>query len=326
MKRTLMLSLGVVLVAAGCGYDELCWRGNCSTQPQNCNETCNEYGCYMDCGGGYPVSPDAGYYPCEDPYCGNSNGNGGPYPVGDAGVGPGPSYPYCSSDAECYSGEACVDGWCTWQPTEWCESAADCAEGQVCSVGNVCATIVEDCPLTDACLADPEGYTPEWMGIDPYYIGAIEGNGFTGRIDLIVDFYEDHLYGEAQAHVTLVDQGYTEFLDLIVTGSRDGSLLDGQIVERWSDPRRFDATFGGELISASLITTNVTVITDQDCLQFTVQLHRISPCGCVPGQCTADVECDEGQLCVAGACQVPCATNCDCPSGQFCDAGFCALP
>jgi hypothetical protein len=219
-----------------------------------------------------------------------------------------------------------VDGWCQWQPTEFCETAADCGDGQVCSVGNACVAIVEDCPLTDACLADPEGYTPEWMGIDPYYVGELDAPGFSGRIDLIVDFYSDHFYGEAQAHVTLVEQGYTEYLDLIVTGSRDATLLDGQIVERWADPRRFDATFQGELISASLITTNVTVVTDQDCLLFTVQLHRISPCGCVPGQCTADTDCADGELCVDGACRWPCETNCDCPSGQFCDAGFCATP
>jgi len=318
MKRTTMLILGVVLVATGCGYDELCWRGNCSSEPRQCDNYCDEYGCYEVCGSDNSNG---------DPW-GNSNGNGVPWDNSNnnGNGGPGPSYPYCQGDWECYPGETCVDGWCEWLPTEYCEASTDCPEGQVCGVGNLCLQTVPDCPLTDECLADPEGYTPEWMGIDPYYVGQIEGNGFTGRIDLIVDFYSDHLYGDARAYVTQVEQGYTEFLDLIVTGDRNGALLDGQIVERWADPRRFDATFVGELISASLITTNVTVCMDQGCLQFTLQLHRISPCGCTPGQCTLDEECDEGQLCDGGACKVPCATNCDCPSGQFCDAGFCTLP
>ena len=165
------------------------------------------------------------------------------------------------------------------------------------------------------------------MGIDPLYVGEATAQGMTARIELMVDFYDDHLYGEARASVTL-DEGWgDEFVELIVTGDRNGADLEGQFVERWAQPRRFDAVFTAQLITASEIVGTATVSSDDGTLTVPFHLYRISPCGCDLAACTQPSDCPPEHECEQGVCQPGCAQECcqdaDCGADERCENNVC---
>lgn len=231
-----------------------------------------------------------------------------------------------SHDGGCYDDDwddYTDDGWDDWD-NGWCLSSADCPAGQVCHPGDFCVPVVDDCPLTDECLGDPEGYTPEWQGIDPLFVGSFAGDGFSGRVELLIDFYEDHLYGEAQLVLQRDAEPWSEFYWVTVTGSRDGAHLEGQIVDPNAWERTFDATFEAELDTASRIAGNVMVACDQGTFSVAFELQRTSPCGCeqAPG-CQANADCPPGQICLEGECLGICFADSDCDSGQVCQEHEC---
>ncbi|MBN2498298.1 MAG: hypothetical protein JXR96_27150, partial [Deltaproteobacteria bacterium] len=235
------------------------------------------------------------------------------------------SDPCCGYGYGCYEDPACPYG----EPCEysgWCESDADCAMGQVCHPNSYCVEVVEGCPLTDECLGDPEGYTPEWQGIDPLFVGSFSGDGVQGRVEVMLDFYEDHVYGEAQGLARLDRNGYDEWFQVTVTGIRDRDQLQGQIVDATGYERVYDATFEARLLSASEISGSATVSSDEGSLEVSFHLFRTSPCGCEP-DCRFDADCPDGQACEEGRCvdepQVGCQHSSDCQAGQVCLDGQC---
>lgn len=301
MKRILGLSFTVLLLGAGCG--DLCFSDDCV-------DVCNG----GECNGSSVCSP----------YGDNTNGNcycDGPdcYPYDQ--------YPWCESDRDCYEDEQCVEGECQWDEPTWCFGSYECPEGQICSLSNECREMVLDCPLTDECLADPEGYVPDWAGIDPLYMGEATGDGITARLELLVDFYEDHFYGEAVAEVLNWGSGW---LSLIITGDRTGAQLDGMIIDRDAGERWFDATFEAQLVTASEIIGTVQVSSDDGTFTLDLHLWRISPCGCDTTACTANTDCPPDHICQDGACIQGCTQECcadtDCPAGQECQNNQCVDP
>lgn len=300
MKRILALSFAVALVGTGC--DNFCFGDSCEA----------------DCSWGS----------CGTPACtGNGNSNCGTCDGWDCN--PHWNYPFCDTDADCFEGERCSGGECRWDDPTWCDTNQDCPEGQICSLSYECEEAVSGCPLTDECLADPEGYTPDWVGIDPVYMGTASGGGIDVRIEFLVDFYDDHLYGEA---VVLVEgaQNGQPWMNLIVTGDRSGAQIDGQVLDRDAAERWFDATFSGELLSSSEIVGTVTVATDDGTFQLIFHLFRTSPCGCDVTPCAADSDCPSGQSCQNGSCVEGCIEECcadsDCPSGYSCQNNACVPP
>lgn len=293
MKRflfpTLVATLVALLVAPGCGWMEnFCDEDNCGDIHSG------------DCSGG------------------NDNGC----------WEPANTWNECRDDTDCFPDEQCIENECVWEDHTYCWSDEDCLDGQICNLSFLCVDKVMDCPLTDECLADPDGYTPEWVGIDPVYVGEATGEGITARVEMLIDFYDDHLYGEAVAMVDMGEGWVSEWIYLTVTGSRSGANLDGQIVEQNVTPRRFDATFTAELLSASEIVGTVSVASDQGNFTFSLHLYRTSPCGCDPtNQCTENADCPADHECVDGQCVEVCAEECcdnaDCPADHECVEGQC---
>jgi cysteine-rich repeat protein len=343
----LPLAFAAVLATGGCGYGELCFGDRC--EPEGDYGDCGPWGCSLCPEGGYNGN---GHCIPQDCWCdGLGNDNCACASVGVCGDGIIEGAEQCE-DGNTLAGDGCsADCRLEAEPT-WCESSADCGAGRVCSAWNECHDMVTGCPLTEECLADPEGYTPDWMGVDPLYMGEASGAGISARMELLVDFYTDHFYGDALAVVQTGGFG-EEILDLIVTGNRDASALDGQVVERHAQPRRFDAVLTAELVTASEIVGEVTVATDQGTFTLAFHLYRISPCGCDPaapctvsadcpashrceaGSCVPDCEppagseccdnvnCPAGDECVNGTCLTPCTSSCDWAPGELCDAGYC---
>ncbi len=322
MKRMLIPSLLVLLASGGCS--DICFSGDCVGV----------------CGSGE----------CGDNVCfgleGNSNGIGC-YP--EEGALP------CDSSRDCRENQRCWDGWCRWADTPvcegewdcpageycangrcqqeepWCWNRDECLEGQVCSLSWVCVDVVDGCPLTDECLADPDGYYPDWAGIDPLYMGTASGDGVSANLELLVDFYEDHFYGEAVVSAE-VPSGFDLSFNLIVTGERAGAELSGMIIDAAADERWFDATFEAQLITASQILGTVTVASDDGNFVLDLNLLRISPCGCEVASCGDSSDCPEGQACSEeGTCVDSCEYNeccqaADCPEGDDCLNGTCVTP
>ena len=237
--------------------------------------------------------------------------------------------PYCDCGPDCWDSDRDNDrDEDPWNDGGWCATDADCANGQVCLPGDFCVDRVDDCPLTDECLGDPEGYTPEWMGIDPLFAGPFWGDGFSGRIELLVDFYDDHIYGEAQ--VVYEADGWWEWRTVVITGTRDGAALWGQIVDANEWERTFDATFEAQLDTASRIGGTVSISSDEGTATAAFQLYRTSPCGCETDpdpDCLADADCAAGQVCEQGDCveatDPACQVDGDCGEGQICEQGDC---
>lgn len=279
MKRILGICLTVLLLGAGCG--DLCFSDDCV-------DVCNGGQCN-------------GYSVCDGP---GGNSNGGCYCDG-WDCDPHQNYPWCVSDSQCFEDERCEQGECRWDEPTWCFGSGECPEGQICSLTNECRERVIGCPLTDECLADPEGYVPDWVGIDPLYMGEATGSGITARMELLVDFYTDHFYGEAVVEADVPGWGMM-WLNLIVTGDRSGAQLDGMIIDRDATERWFDATFEAQLITASEIVGTVLVTSDDGAFLLNLQLWRISPCGCDTTTCTQE-----------------CCTNSDCPAGNECQNNQC---
>jgi hypothetical protein len=303
MKRILGLTLTVLLLGTGCG--ELCFSDDCV-------DVCFD----GDCGG----SPSCSIY--------GDNTNGDCY-CEDGDCEPYQQYPWCESDWDCFEDEQCVQGECQWDEPSWCDTDEECAEGQICSLTYECRDRVLGCPLTDECLADPVGYVPDWVGIDPLYMGEATGSGITARMEFLVDFYDDHFYGEAVVETVVPDLGQV-WLNLIVTGDRSGSQLDGMIIDRDASERWFDATFEAQLVTASEIIGTVQAASDDGTFTLDLHLWRISPCGCETTPCTADTNCPEDHTCQNGTCTQGCTEECcsntDCPEGQECQNSQCADP
>jgi hypothetical protein len=240
---------------------------------------------------------------------------------------------WCGCDPDCrdddrddWSDDDRDDDWDD-DPYTFCDSDADCPAGFVCPPDGVCVETVMGCPLTDECLADPEGYAPEWQGIDPFFVGSFEGPGVTGRVRVFIDFYEDHLFGQGEV-VAESAEGYQEWLEIVVTGTRDGADLWGQVVDPNAWEREFDAVFSATLLSASEMHGVVTVSSDQGDLEASFVLYRTSPCGCETdddpdGTCELNEDCAPGQVCIGGACVDVCLDDDDCPEGQICDCHIC---
>ncbi len=300
MKRILGLCLSVLLLSAGCG--DLCFSDDCI-------DVCNG----GECGSSSVCSGPGG------------NFNGGCYCDGED-CDPYNDGPWCESDWDCWEGERCVEGECQWDEPQWCFGSGECQAGQICSLTNECRDIVEGCPLTDECLADPEGYVPDWVGIDPLYMGEATGSGITARMEFLVDFYEDHFYGEAVVETDVPGMGYL-WLNLIVTGDRSGAQLDGMVIDRDASQRWFDATFEAQLVTASQIVGTVLVSSDDGTFLFNLNLWRISPCGCETTTCTTNTDCPANQVCQEGSCVPGCAQECcadtDCPAGNECQNNQC---
>lgn len=301
MKRALGLSfvLSLVLLLPSAGCDGFCFSDDCVDM------------CY---------DGDCGPSTCS-PYGDNSNGDcycDGPH------CDPWANYPNCESDTECFEGEQCVDGECHWDEPTWCFNDGECAQEQICSLTNECRDRVLGCPLTDECLADPQGYVPDWVGIDPLYMGTATGSGITARIEFLVDFYTDHFYGEAVVETLDWSSGW---FNLIVTGDRTGAQLDGMIIDRDAAERWFDATFEAELITASEIVGTVLVSSDDGSFQLDLHLWRISPCGCETTTCSDTTDCPPDHACQDGTCVPGCTQECcadtDCASGYECQSNLC---
>lgn len=300
MKRILGICIAVLLLGAGC--DDLCFSDDCV-------DVCNGGNCW-------------GSSVCSS---GNSNSNGGCHCDG-WDCDPHQNYPWCESDGECFEDERCVQGECQWDEPSWCSGSGECGAGQVCSLTNECRDRVMGCPLTDECLADPEGYVPDWVGIDPLYMGQATGSGITARMEFLVDFYVDHFYGEAVVEAEVPGWGMM-WLNLIVTGDRSGTQLDGMIIDRDASERWFDATFEAQLITASEIVGTVIVASDDGTFMLDLQLWRISPCGCETTTCTDNTDCPPDHNCQEGTCVQGCTEACcadtDCPAGSTCQSNQC---
>jgi len=296
MKRIVGLWLAVLLLGAGC--DDLCFSDDCVDvcNGGECHGTsvCSPYGDNTNC-------------TCEGGDC---------YPYDQ--------WPWCESDSECFEDERCVEGECQWDEPSWCFGSEECPEGQICSLTNECREMVLGCPLTEECLADPDGYVPDWVGVDPLYMGEATGDGITARLELLVDFYEDHFYGEAVAEV--LDWG-SSWLSLIITGDRSGAQLDGMVIDPDASERWFDATFEAQLVTASEIIGTVQVSSEDGTFALDLHLWRISPCGCEITTCTANTDCPPDHTCQEGSCVQGCAQECcadtDCPAGHACQSNEC---
>ncbi|MBW1808228.1 MAG: hypothetical protein JRJ87_08540 [Deltaproteobacteria bacterium] len=229
----------------------------------------------------------------------------------------------------------------------WCEDNSDCHSGEICAPGGQCMETVMNCPLTDECLPDPEGYVPDWQGIDPTYVGTFEADGVVGRAIVDIDFYEDHFYGEGWVELKLDDWSF-ESLNIVVTGTREDDQLWGQVVDPDARERSFDAVFTAQLLSASEIRGVLQVSSDDGFFEGEFALYRTSPCGCdlqpvcssnadcpegqqchdgqciePDGSCVKNTDCAEGQVCLDGQCTVLCTADEDCPEGQICDGCSC---
>lgn len=290
MRRALTLVSLCALIASGVavqGCDGDCWLGIC------CDDE------------GSPGTWDG--YGSDTGYDGDV-----PYP-GDGGDG-------------CWicggGGEVCCGG------GAWCSTDGDCSGGEACSpTQGVCVPTVLGCPLTEECLGDPAGHVDEdfsgsaWQGTDPVFAGTLTGEGLSAQVEVDLDFYDDHLFGEGVASY-VADEGWQEWVSVYVTGTRSGTSLAGQVIEQ--DGRRFDATFTAELIEASEIVGTVTISSEEGVVTASFHLVRTSPCGCevAPAGCTTDGDCG-GLLCVRGEC-VECVRSADCAAGQACVDGACA--
>ncbi|MBN2195877.1 MAG: hypothetical protein JW751_23875, partial [Polyangiaceae bacterium] len=206
---------------------------------------------------------------------------------------------------------------------EFCRDDGDCSAGRVCVGWGDCVDIVEDCPLTEECLADPPATEapPEWLGIDPAFSGVLGDGDDPRRISVELDFYPDHLYGEGTIFDLLADTAS----DVIITGTRSGASLEGQIVAIGGG-RSFDATFAGRLLSASRISGTFTWSDDHGVREGTLEWYRTSPCGCLAGVCETDRDCGDGEHCTNERCQPDpeCDDDRDCADGEACEAGSCA--
>lgn len=220
----------------------------------------------------------------------------------------------CSSNRDL----TCVEGTCIERIE--CVDDSVCPEGQVCHLDGICVPAVLGCPLTDMCLADPEGYSADWQdtepaqtdwqGVDPRYAGSFVGPGVRGRVEVLIDFYDDHIYGEARGVVSRDGGAEAPFDPVILTGSRDGAAIFGQAIPA-AGARTADVVIEARLLSASEIQGVATVTSDEGELQIDFRLLRTSPCGC-------DLSCEE-----TGACATPCEYRCDCPLGEACVDGYC---
>ena len=237
---------------------------------------------------------------------------------------------------ECQCDPWCDDGY--WEDDryddDWggvpgtCQSDAECQASEVCDPYDQCVPIVQNCPLTPECLADPEGYAPEWQGIDPVYVGSFSGAA-SGRVHMLIDFYDDHFYGEAEV---VLDRRY-EWYYVTLTGSLDGDQLFGQAIDAWGD-RRYDATFQATLLSASEIRGSFEVASDEGVETGDFVLYRTSPCGCETeedpppppppeSECVFNEDCNADQVCFDGACTHFCQEDTDCPEGSVCNGCVC---
>ena len=163
----------------------------------------------------------------------------------------------------------------------YCENDQACGQGFVCSPIDGCVFKVPNCPLTSECIGDPDGYSSEWesswQGIDPLFVGSLDGDDVVALMDIDLDFYEDHVYGEG---AIVFRSGTNEgWLEVLITGTRDGDTLQGQFLERWG-VRRFDAVFEATLPSASEIVGSATFASELGTWTAAMHLYRTSPCGC----------------------------------------------
>ena len=257
---------------------------------------CN-FGSHYDRSDGYGGS-GGGYYgsPSSEGYAGTSGG-------GPAGAGGGAT------------GEAAAGGGTAGGTASFCENDAACGPGHACSPVDGCVPIVSGCPLTPECIGDPPGYTsewqPAWQGIDPLFVGSLVGDDVLALVDIDLDFYEDHIYGQG---VIVFRSGANEgWLEVIITGTREGDALQGQILERWG-ARRFDAVFQATLPSASEIVGSVTFASDLGEWNADMHLFRTSPCGCPPDPqaCLGNADCPNGGVCLDATCVLLCGSDADC--------------
>ncbi len=209
----------------------------------------------------------------------------------------------------------------------WCDMQHPCPEGMICTTDERCLQIVENCPLTDECLGDPDGYTPDWQGIDPIFIGEFHGDDLDGKVDVLLDFYDDHIYGNINIAVQLINSEGLIFYDYsqgTVTGTRDGATLWGQLV-MFTSERTFDATFDAQLLSASEIEGTVRIDSDDGTYTARFRLFRTTPCGCDTSSsgCESNSDCQEGSICLDGECLQVCVSDEDCADGQVCENHEC---
>ncbi len=262
------------------------------------------------------------------PYAGSSGGSyGGSGGSGEWGVGA--SY------------DAGLGGWTSSPGSEsdgaaspvsvQCSSSADCGSGRACAADGLCRSVVAGCPMTDACLGDPPGYHPPepWQGIDPTFVGSLTklqsttGLDSPGRITVNLDFYADHIYGEA---LILPPGRLMSSVNAIITGSRIGTMLRGQIVSADGN-RSFDATFDARIVSGSELAGTVSWADTTGSSELDLRLYRTSPCGCPTSTsgCITNAECKDGNICDRGRCVAPppCGTSADCKYNEICSKGAC---
>lgn len=209
-------------------------------------------------------------------------------------------------------------------PDGYCLDDGLCAAGKGCDSSGACVALVTNCPLTDACLADPPGFTPtaQWQGQDPTFVGFLGLGVDSWRITVNLDFYPDHVYGEGTAYDTTL----RTTRPILITGSRQKGELIGQIAPV-NGQRDLDVTFKATMNSASEIKGTATFLSKTGQTERALLFQRTSPCGCATDSCITQSDCSAGQNCVNSKCVTPvvpeCAATCECPSGTECSSGKC---
>ena len=318
---------------------------------------------YEECGGGAAVGGDwcgsccfsAGS--CWSNGCSSCGTQGGECATGCASCPEGSCEEWDGGTGEWDGGTDDQDDWSDdWDDSSWndddegaddgrgpapepyfsgCTDDRGCRAGEVCDAQYMCVPVVADCPATPECLGDPEhADAPYWEGIDPTYVGTVRGPGLAGRVQLDVDFYEDHLYGEGLMRLEILEGSLLreDWLLFVITGVRQEQELFGQLLDA-SGQRTFDAVFEATLIDGSEIVGEWRVDSDEGRQEGELRLLRVSACGCEvvppppPPECTADGDCAVGLRCVDGTCQEVGGGGCrraeDCGTGEACYDGEC---
>ncbi len=225
--------------------------------------------------------------------------------------------PGCIIDAQCPSGQICLNGVCVRRGSvgTLCAANSDCVRGLICGLNGICQSPINICQTAADCSSGQ-------LCIDNICLnsGSI-GTPCSANTDCLGPLICGNNICRLPLPQCLVDANCPS--DQVCLDRN--CVQEGSVGTSCNDTA--DCVNGLTCLNNSCQVPSVGCQTDDDCIPGQVCLNTICVAdGSVGTPCMATADCLNGLVCEDGTCQMPtvgCQTDTDCPANQICLNNIC---